>query len=63
MNHDTEPAYSAPHRHDHEPFLPRCDPHKPDGEPPDQAASSPPYSLPVTPAFVLCYLFLMPLEH
>jgi hypothetical protein len=37
--------------------------HEPDGEPPDLAASFPPSSLPVTPTFVLCYLFLMPLEH
>jgi hypothetical protein len=62
-NHDTEPTYSAPHRHDHEPFLPRRDPHEPDGEPPDQATSFSPCSLHVMPTFGLCYLFLMPLEH
>jgi hypothetical protein len=37
--------------------------HEPDGETTDLAASFSPSSMPVTPAFVLCNLFLMSLEH
>jgi hypothetical protein len=55
--------YSAPSHRGHNLFLARRDPHEPDGEPLDQAASFPPCSLPVTLAFMLCYMFLMPLEH
>jgi hypothetical protein len=54
---------SAPSHHSHNLFLPRRDPHEPDGEPLNQSTPFSPCSLPVTPAFEPSSSLLPPPGH